>query len=178
MKKQISTLLMVAFATTAWGNPDEVIISHIAPPKEASAEVDPVPGNSLKGRVTFTDVDNGVKIVGDFTGLTPGKHGFHVHEHGECSGDFNSAGGHFNPTRKKHGGPDSAERHVGDLGNIEADESGNAHYERVDTIISLSGSNSIVGKTIMIHAKEDDLKTDPSGNSGVRIGCGVIKAKE
>lgn len=131
--------------------------------------------NALFGTVTFMQQQNGVRIIADVAGLTPGKHGFHIHEHGDCSAaDASSAGGHFNPTNTKHGGPDSEERHAGDLGNLDADKSGFAHYDRVDTVISLQGPNSIIGKSIVIHADEDDLKTDPAGKSGPRIGCGVI----
>lgn len=142
---------------------------------KASVTLNPTEGNQVKGTVTFTKVNGGVRIVADVDGLTPGKHGFHVHEHGDCSShDGMSAGGHFNPTNKKHGGPDSAERHAGDFGNLEADGNGYAHYDRVDTIISLNGEDSIVGKSIVVHADEDDLHTQPTGNSGARVACGLI----
>lgn len=132
-------------------------------------------GSDVVGAVMFTEVEGGVRIIADIGGLSPGKHGFHVHEHGDCSAaDGSSAGGHFNPTKKKHGGPDSFERHVGDLGNLTANEFGFAHYDRVDSVISLNGDYSIIGKSIVIHADEDDLATDPSGNSGKRIACGEI----
>lgn len=147
--------------------------------KKAYAVVDPTEGHDTVGAVTFTATSDGVRVIADIGGLKPGKHGFHVHEHGDCSApDASSAGGHFNPTNKKHGGPDSAERHVGDLGNIEANASGFAHYDRIDKVISLDGPNSIVGKSVVIHADEDDLKTDPSGNSGKRIACGQITVAE
>jgi Cu-Zn family superoxide dismutase len=127
--------------------------------------------------VTFTKVPGGINIVADVDGLKPGKHGFHVHEHGDCSGtDGMKAGGHFNPTNSKHGGPDSPERHVGDFGNLEADENGHAHYERVDKLITFEGTNSILGKSIIIHADPDDYVTQPTGNAGARIGCGKIEA--
>lgn len=144
--------------------------------KEAIVSITPTENNKVTGVVTFTVVHGGVKVIADVSGLSPGKHGFHVHEHGDCSShDASSAGGHFNPTHKKHGGPDSHERHVGDLGNLDADATGRAHYDRVDKVISLNGPDSIIGKSIVIHAGEDDLKTDPSGNSGARIGCGKIE---
>jgi superoxide dismutase, Cu-Zn family len=142
---------------------------------KASAKVNPTQGNAVKALITFTAVDGGVTVVADAEGLTPGKHGFHVHEFGDCSApDGSSAGAHFNPNKTKHGGPDSSERHVGDLGNLVADETGKAHYERTDKIISLRGPNSIIGKSIVIHSGEDDFKTQPSGNSGARVACGVI----
>lgn len=146
---------------------------------KATAVVKPYQDNKVSGLVTFTKVPNGIKIVADIEGLKPGKHGFHVHEHGDCSGnDGMKAGGHFNPTHSKHGGPDSAERHVGDFGNLEADAKGYAHYERVDNLISLEGENSIVGRSIMIHADPDDFVTQPTGNSGPRIACGKIELVE
>jgi Cu-Zn family superoxide dismutase len=116
-----------------------------------------------------------VKVVADVTGLTPGKHGFHIHEFGDCSSsDGNSAGGHFNPTHKQHGAPDASDRHAGDLGNIEADASGKAHLEWSDKVMKLSGADSIVGHAVIVHEKVDDLKTQPTGNAGGRLACGVI----
>jgi superoxide dismutase, Cu-Zn family len=138
--------------------------------------IKPASGSQVIGTVSFHQVEGGLRIWADVAGLTPGKHGFHIHEHGDCSShDASSAGGHFNPTGTKHGGPDSKERHVGDLGNLEANDEGFAHYERIDTLIELNGENSIIGKSIVIHEGEDDLETQPTGNSGARIGCGEIK---
>lgn len=141
---------------------------------KAYAVINPTEGNHVVGAITFTQLDEGVRIIADVGGLTPGKHGFHIHEKGDCGGDGSHAGGHFNPTNAKHGGPDSAERHVGDLGNLDAAETGSAHYSRVDKMISLNGEQSIIGKSIVVHADADDLVTDPSGNSGKRIACGLI----
>jgi Cu-Zn family superoxide dismutase len=132
-------------------------------------------GNDVAGEVTFTKVDGGVKIVADVTGLTPGSHGFHIHEFGDCSApDGMSAGGHFNPHHMQHGGPDAEVRHAGDFGNLDADATGKAHYERVDTVISLEGADSIIGHAVIVHAKADDLKTQPTGNAGARVACGAI----
>lgn len=142
---------------------------------KAVAVLSPTKGNSVAGTVTFTKVDGGVKIVADVTGLTPGQHGFHIHEFGDCSApDAMSAGGHFNPTHMQHGGPDAEVRHAGDFGNLEADASGNAHYERVDKMISLDGAESIISHGVIVHAKADDLKTQPTGNAGARVACGAI----
>lgn len=144
---------------------------------EAFAEVNPTEGNTVKGKVTFTQQGDKLYIVADFEGLKPGEHGFHIHEHGDCSAhDGSSAGGHFNPTNKKHGGPEDEERHAGDLGNVVADEDGKAHYELLDSVLQLNGKDTIVGRSVVIHADPDDLVTQPTGNSGGRIGCGVIKA--
>lgn len=143
---------------------------------QAIVEVKSLAGHQITGKVTFTKVPDGIKIVADVDGLKPGKHGFHVHEFGDCSGkDGAAAGAHFNPTNSRHGGPDSPERHVGDLGNLEADRNGHAHYERVDRLISFEGKNSILGLSIIIHADPDDYTTQPTGASGARIACGMIK---
>jgi len=143
--------------------------------KKAIAVLHPASGSQVMGTVTFTKTGDAVQVVADVTGLTPGKHGFHIHEFGDCSAtDATSAGGHFNPTHKPHGAPDSAERHVGDLGNLEADASGKAHLEWRDKMLKLSGQNCILGLAVIVHEKEDDLKSQPVGNAGGRVACGVI----
>ncbi len=135
----------------------------------------PTKGNAVMGRVTFEVVKGGIRVSGHLSGLTPGKHGFHVHEYGDCSADDGtSTGGHFNPTAMPHGGRLSAKRHVGDLGNIDADQNGVADFSFVDSIISLSGRNSIIGRGIIVHEKEDDLMSQPTGAAGARVACGVI----
>jgi Cu-Zn family superoxide dismutase len=158
---------------------DAGLVSAQKPVQKAVAVVHPVGKSQVKGKVTFTKVLGGIKIVADVEGLAPGEHGFHVHEFGDCGGEgASAAGGHFNPTNQPHGGPDSPQRHVGDFGNLVADEQGHAHYERVDTVIALEGEKSIVGRSIMVHADRDDLTTQPTGASGARIGCGIIEAVE
>ncbi len=135
----------------------------------------PTQGNKVTGTVRFTQVSGGVKVVADLQGLTKGKHGIHIHEYGDCTApDGTSAGGHFNPKTMIHGSPMDAMRHEGDMGNIEADESGNAHLEYVDKTLSFEGEASIIGRSIIVHQNEDDLKTQPTGNAGPRIACGII----
>ena len=136
----------------------------------------PTAGNKVSGTVTFTPVADGVQVHAEIAGLTPGKHGFHIHEFGDCSAaDASSAGAHFNPTNQPHAGPDAAARHEGDMGNVEADASGNAKLDYVDHQISLaSDAKSAIGRSVVVHAKADDPKTQPSGDSGARIACGVI----
>jgi Cu-Zn family superoxide dismutase len=135
----------------------------------------PTQGNSVSGNITFTKVDGGIKVVADLQGLSKGKHGFHIHEFGDCSSaDGSAAGGHFNPEGKSHGAPMEMTRHMGDMGNIDADESGKAHLEYIDTMLSLEGDHSIIGRSVILHKNEDDLKTQPTGNAGPRIACGVI----
>src|ERR1017187_8879424 len=143
--------------------------------KKAIAVLHPASGSQVMGTVTFTKTDGGMQVVADITGLTPGQHGFHIHEFGDCSApDATSAGGHFNPHHMQHGGPDATMRHAGDFGNLEADASGKAHYERVDATISLDGADSIIGHGVIVHASPDDLKTQPTGNAGARVACGAI----
>lgn len=135
----------------------------------------PTQGSSVTGMVTFTKATDGIQIEADINGLTPGKHGFHVHQYGDCSApDGTSAGGHFNPENKKHGGPTDMERHVGDLGNVTADSTGHAHLSMVDNVISLSGPHSIIGRGIIVHVGADDLTSQPTGNAGPRAACGTI----
>ena len=142
----------------------------------AIAMVEGLGDHKVKGKVTFTQKGDEVEIVGEFTGLQPGKHGFHVHEFGDCSmADGKCAGGHFNPEGMPHAGPDDAKRHVGDLGNLEADGQGHASYKHTDSMIKLNGPHSVIGRALIVHAKPDDFKTQqPPGNAGDRIGCGVI----
>lgn len=144
--------------------------------KHAKAVLNPTIESEVKGVVTFEVVEGGVRIIANIEGLTPGRHGFHIHEKGDCSApDASSAGGHFNPTHAHHGSPNSPDRHVGDLGNIEADHSGRAHYDRVDTLVALEGDNNVIGRAVIIHSDADDYKTQPSGNSGIPVACGVIE---
>src|SRR5215471_2833570 len=145
-------------------------------PLKAIAVLHPTGANKVSGTVTFTEVADGVQVHADITGLTPGNHGFHVHEFGDCSAaDGSSAGAHFNPTSKPHAGPDDPERHVGDMGNVEADSSGKATLEYVDHQISLTNDQqSAIGRSVVVHAKADDLKSQPAGDSGARVACGVI----
>lgn len=133
-------------------------------------------GNTANGSISFVPTDKGVVISARLSGLTPGSHGFHIHEKGDCSsGDGKSAGGHFNPENVAHGGPDSAIRHIGDLGNITADSNGNAAYDREDSRISIANTNSIIGKGVIIHATADDLTSQPTGAAGARVACGAIE---
>ena len=145
-------------------------------PTKGIAVLHPTQGNQVEGTVTFTKTGDGMKIVADVTGLAPGKHGFHIHEYGDCSSpDGKAAGGHFNPTNSpQHAGHDAAQRHEGDMGNLEADASGKAHLELTDNMMTMSGEKSIIGRGVIVHEKEDDLKSQPVGNAGGRVACGVI----
>lgn len=147
-----------------------------AGPRSAAAQLNPTQGSNAKGKVSFLKVENGIRVVAELTGLTPGKHGFHIHEKGDCSApDAMSAGGHFNPYSTPHGGLNSDQRHVGDFGNLVADEKGNARADFVDVRITFEGLGSILGKAVIVHAQPDDLVSQPSGNAGARVACGVIE---
>lgn len=121
-----------------------------------------------------------MKVTGEVSGLGKGLHGFHVHEFGDNTNGCISAGAHFNPHIKEHGGPDHDVRHVGDLGNVEAGDNGIAKVNITDKVISLSGEHNIVGRTLVVHADPDDLGlgghelSKSTGNAGARVACGVI----
>jgi Cu-Zn family superoxide dismutase len=143
---------------------------------QAVAVLQATAGNQCHGKVVFTQDGDKVKVVADIEGLSPGqKHAFHVHQFGDCSStDGSSAGGHYNPENHPHGLPEADHRHAGDLGNLQADSSGRAHYEITVQNISVAGTrNPIIGRGVIIHAKVDD-GGQPVGNAGGRIACGVI----
>ncbi len=143
-----------------------------SPVKKAVAVLQPARDGKVQGVITFEQTATGVKVSGSVAGLTPGAHGFHVHEFGDCSApDFTSAGGHFNPGAQPHGAPADAKRHAGDLGNIEAGADGSATVAHTDSALKLAGA---VGRAVIVHAKADDLKTQPTGDAGGRLACGVI----
>ncbi|PCJ59656.1 MAG: superoxide dismutase [Candidatus Hydrogenedentota bacterium] len=133
-------------------------------------------GNSVSGTITFTQQKDGVLVEAHVMGLKPNsKHGFHIHEFGDISSpDGKSTGGHFNPTKMDHAGPNSAKRHWGDLGNLEADENGHATHKSLDKVIMIHGEHTILSRGITVHAGEDDLKSQPTGAAGARIAVGVI----
>ncbi|MGQ0553420.1 MAG: superoxide dismutase family protein [Planctomycetota bacterium] len=150
--------------------------THPVASTQAVAQLSPTQGHQVKGRVSFTPEDHGVRVYVSLTGLTPGEHGFHVHEKGDCSApDASSAGAHFEPATAPHGGRLHTQRHVGDLGNLTADAQGRVETSFVDHLIALSGPASIVGRAVIVHAKADDLHSQPSGDAGGRVACGIIE---
>ena len=167
MVQRISVGVSLLFLTVAVG----------ARAQNAGATLQPTQGNNVKGTLTVIPMGSGAHFSGTISGLPAGKHGFHIHEKGDCSApDASSAGGHFNPDNKQHGDPGAAEHHAGDLGNIEADAGGNAAVDmHVNGLTLGSGPNSVIGKAVIVHAAADDLQTQPKGNAGARLACGVIK---
>ncbi|XP_003737085.1 superoxide dismutase [Cu-Zn] [Galendromus occidentalis] len=136
--------------------------------------------DGVQGTIWFTQEGDSVKVTGEVTGLKEGKHGFHVHQYGDTTNGCVSAGAHFNPTNKTHGGPSDEERHVGDLGNLIADKDGKAKVDIVDKLIALEGAHCIIGRSLVVHADEDDLGkgghelSSTTGNAGARVACAVI----
>jgi len=129
------------------------------------------------GTVTFTQEAGGVHVVARVQGAKAGPHGFHLHAGGACEGDFKSAGDHFNPTNAPHGDLAAAEHHAGDFGNVEvgADGTGNADFSTTMLALGGGGANDAIGKAVILHEGKDDLTTQPSGNSGARIACGIVQ---
>ncbi len=141
----------------------------------AVAVLKPTQGNEAAGRVVFTKVEGGVRVSGNLTGLREGGHGFHIHEFGDCSApDGSSAGDHFNPNGHPHAGPEEAKRHAGDLGNVPAGADGKVTLGFTDAHLSLEGPTGILGRSVIVHANADDFKTQPTGNAGGRLACGVV----
>src|SRR5947209_10641130 len=153
------------------------VATHAGETAKAVATLQPTKGNTVTGTVSFTKVQGGVKVVADLTGLTPGEHGFHIHEKGDCSDpEAKSAGGHFNPGGMPHAGPKETKRHAGDFGNIEIKADGTGDLDMTSDMLTVKpGPNSVVGRAVVFHEKADDLKTQPTGNAGGRFGCGVIQ---
>ncbi len=149
-----------------------------APITSAICVLDGTAGNEgVSGIVRFTQQSDHVLIEARVAGLTPGPHGFHVHQLGDLSApDATSAGGHFNPMNHPHSNPDAKQRHVGDLGNLIANDAGVAVYRRMDTQVSLDPTSAafVVGRAIIVHAGHDDLTTQPTGAAGARVASGVI----
>ena len=146
-----------------------------ADPNTADVVMKPTQGNTAAGTIHFERHEGEMHVEMQLTGLPAGRHGFHIHENGDCSApDAASAGGHFNPENKPHGMPGFGQYHQGDLGNLEVGADGTVKTDMHYKFLMMEGPNSIHGKSVVIHAAPDDLKTQPSGNSGARIACGVI----
>ncbi len=170
MKAQVICLLLALAAAGCASTP--------ATPPKAEAQLKPTLGSSVAGTVTFTEEGKQVRVRAAVIGLSPGLHGFHIHDKGDCSApDATSAGAHFNPSNSPHGGPESSEHHGGDLGNLTADAEGKATLDVLVSDLTVKpGATSVVGRGLIVHSDPDDLKTQPTGNSGKRVACAVITA--
>jgi superoxide dismutase, Cu-Zn family len=161
----IAAIFMVGCATTLKG-PDGI------------AQLSARSGSNVSGTVNVSEVPGGVKVQAKVRGLTPGEHGFHIHEVGDCSApEAISAKGHFNPSGKEHGLFSSPEHHGGDMPNLIANAQGEATYSFELMGVSLAGTGGVIGRSLVIHADPDDYKSQPAGNSGKRIACGVISSQ-
>lgn len=171
-----SALLIICYSCT---DHHSHLPKEVPTGKKAYAKLNPTKGNQVTGLVTFIALENGVRVIANVEGLTPGAHGFHIHEFGDCSApDASSAGGHYNPTNSIHAGPEDLPRHVGDLGNVIANKNGVASYDYVNFGLTLEGNQSIIGKSVIVHEDKDDFVSQPTGNAGSRLACGVIKEGE
>jgi len=169
MKKLFWIVALIAVAGCA---------SHPKSGPMAMAMLTPTSGSTAQGMVHFTQMPDGsVEVEADLTGVPPGVHGFHVHDKGDCGDNGNAAGGHFNPTSMAHGAPDAASHHAGDFGNVTADAAGAVHTKFTTRAISVTAGamNNVVDHAIILHANADDLTSQPSGNAGPRIACGVAQ---
>jgi len=170
---KITVLLVLMIIPVLWGCSADK--TGRQPKADAVAVLIPANGSSVQGVVRFARVDDGVRIMARVSHLAPGAHGFHIHQFGDCrAADAGSAGAHFNPHGKAHGGPDAEDRHAGDLPNLVADESGVATFDRVAPLIALDGPDSIIGRSVVVHAEPDDFTSQPAGASGARLACGVV----
>ena len=177
---------LALIAPAAFAQDSTPMASSMATPMTGAAMTMDIPlvdaAGDAVGLATFTEGEDGVTIHVLVEGLTPGAHGWHLHEFGNCDGatdePFSSAGGHWNPTDMEHGAPDAESHHVGDFGNFEASADGLADATITTTDFTLGeGPTSVFdedGTAIILHAGEDDLMTQPSGDSGARFACGVV----
>jgi len=144
----------------------------------AEAKLMATKGNNASGTVSFVMQGDRILVNAALSGLTPGAHGFHIHEKGDCSApDGTSAGGHFNPGGHPHGDPQMGPHHAGDMPMLDADAGGNARLSAELRSVAFDGDKGIVGRGVIVHASPDDFKTQPTGNSGARVACGVIVRK-
>lgn len=166
-------------------------MSRPPPAAQAKAEATPAPAQAVAvlknakgqkvGTVTLTEAPHGVMVKGELMHLSPGPHAIHIHETGKCEAPkFTSAGGHFNPAHKQHGFMVPEGMHAGDLPNLIVPANGQIHFEYFDPNASLSGDNTVFdadGAAVVVHAKADDYKSQPAGDAGDRVACGVIEKK-
>lgn len=162
----ISLLLLASCASMATG-------------PSATATLISTSGSTATGTVNLAQLANGsVEVTANLRGVPPGVHGFHIHEKGDCGDNGNAAGGHYNPAGTPHGAPNADPHHAGDFGNVTADADGNVNTRFVTRSITVSeGPMTAVGHAIILHANPDDLTTQPTGNAGARIACGVVQMR-
>jgi Cu-Zn family superoxide dismutase len=160
-----ASLLLVASCVTTGGGPSAV--AHLRPTAST--------GTASGDVMLIQQTHGGVEVRVNLTGVPPGVHGFHIHEKGDCGDNGNAAGGHYNPTGTPHGNPNFDPHHAGDFGNVSADANGIVSTTFTTHAITVAeGPTTAVGHAIILHANPDDLATQPTGNAGGRIACGVV----
>jgi len=173
--KSIGTVALLISVNCAMARADDKDSKHEQPPElnQAVCVLIPTMGNKVRGRILFSQSKDGTtRVRGRVNNLSPGLHGFHIHQYGDLTDRTGkSAGGHFNPDGHDHAGPDSVKRHAGDLGNIEANDDGVA---QVDVSVKGLKVHFVLGRSIVVHGGKDDLKSQPSGDAGPRVAVGVI----
>ncbi|HEX5172508.1 MAG TPA: superoxide dismutase family protein [Cyclobacteriaceae bacterium] len=146
---------------------------------KAKAMIQSASGSTLTGEAIFEETNGGVKMTLTVKGATPGTHAVHLHESGDCSaGDATSAGGHWNPTHEAHGNrAGGGDFHAGDIANLQVGDDGTGTLEvtAADWTIGGDDQKNVIGKAVIIHANEDDFVSQPAGNAGARVGCGVVE---
>jgi Cu-Zn family superoxide dismutase len=155
---------------------DNTPIASVTATARASATLERADGSAALGAVDFEQEQTLVLIQATLSGLPPGEHGFTIHDAASCAEVAQRPAGHWNPTRGQHGPIESPARHVGDFGNLRVDADGKASFAMVTNRFRLGGDDTVVGKVVVIHARRDDGKTQPSGNSGAAVACGVIRS--
>ncbi|MCI0718034.1 MAG: superoxide dismutase family protein [Acidobacteria bacterium] len=177
MLKHLPHILAVVVAVLLGGvsvgdQPEQVKNAKASSHEFAVAVLSPTKDSKVSGTILLRQKEGYILVAGEVTGLTPGKHGFHIHEFGDLRDSQGKyAGGHFNPTGEPHGAPDAPKHHVGDLGNIVADEKGTASVEKQLKGVKL---NDLFGRAVVVHGGEDDLTSQPAGDAGSRMAVGVI----
>src|SRR5262245_14634731 len=176
--RRIGSLAMAAGTALVLGGLGLAGRAAAADAGKAETKIESRSGSKVTGKAVFTELPSGgVKVEVWIENATPGTHGIHLHETGDCSApDAKSAGSHFNPSGNPHAGPADAKHHNGDWGNITIGPDGKGHLELTSDMLTVKpGPNTVVGKAVIFHEKADDLKTQPTGDAGGRYGCGVVK---
>lgn len=159
--------------------PPSATVKPVSTASSATVVLASASGSLVSGKLNLRPMSDGVHLTGEIGGLTPNStHAIHIHEKGDCSAaDATSAGGHFNPAAQQHGRVDHGAHHAGDMDNLVANAEGVAKVDAHASGVTLGGGapNDVVGRAVIVHASADDYKTQPTGNAGARLACGVIK---
>jgi len=172
----IAALFAAADCATASNNPTKTAGKGAG--KQAVAMIESRSDSKVTGKATFHEAGGKVTLTIDIAGAEPGTHAVHLHDKGDCSApDATSAGGHWNPSSEAHGKWGTAPFHHGDLGNIEVGADGKGSLTLSSDLWSIGGTpdTDVIGRAVIVHAKADDFTTQPTGNAGGRVGCGVVE---